>query len=452
MTFNIPSFRMDWLESQIKSLNKRAAKLGSSPISMDVTGHHFTSVKVNPLDEISPFEMVDIRINEVEIDGQAPVLNGWKFLAVVEHITGENGNKNFFRAIPESDIPERYRTASADCEHCNLNRMRKDTYLVKHEETGEVKQVGSGCLKDFTGHSTPEMMGRLAEAIFDLFNEVSREDDGWFNEGSGISTHYQPLIGVMTAAVAVIEKFGWVSRGSTYDETGGRNGKVASADLVESHLNPMGRVFIDNPVTEQEWKRYAKTAQDVIDFVRAISEDGFSNYHNDENGEYRTVKPNGDYLWNLTAVFSEDYIRDTQIGVAVSGVTAYERHLAELNKQADWFANSKHIGEVKSRQDFNLVLRDQFHFASDYGVTHILKFSDENDNLFVWFSSRDFDSLFSEYQRLDEVQNDDDRWIENYSGNVITLKATIKEHSERDGIKQTIITRGKIMDIKTEGK
>ena len=97
-------------------------------------------------------ELTDERKNKytarfvvVDVEGVA-VVNGWKFIASVEHT--EKGN--IIRAACNIEVPERYYTSSPICEHCKSKRFRKDTYIVMNEETGEFKQVGKSCLMDFT--------------------------------------------------------------------------------------------------------------------------------------------------------------------------------------------------------------------------------------------------------------------------------------------------------------
>ena len=56
-----------------------------------------------------------------------------------------------------------------------------------------------------------------------------------------------------------------------------------------------------------------------------------------------------------------------------------------------------------------------------YGMTHLYKFVTVDGNVLVWFASSMID--------IDDVHK---------------LKGTVKDHTERDGIKQTVITRCKV--------
>lgn len=95
---------------------------------------------------------------------------------------------------------------------------------------------------------------------------------------------------------------------------------------------------------------------------------------------------------------------------------AAERHAAF--KAAD--ALSKHVGTVGDRTDFNLTLTFYTSFDGTFGTTHIHGFKDASGNVFIYKGSK----------RLDVAK-----------GEQIKFKATIKEHGERDGVKQTILAR-----------
>ena len=64
--------------------------------------------------------------------------------------------------------------AAAICEHCGLRRRRTRTYVVVHTDSGEVRQVGSGCLRDFLGGPDPERACRRAELLAAARAELDR--------------------------------------------------------------------------------------------------------------------------------------------------------------------------------------------------------------------------------------------------------------------------------------
>ena len=134
--FRIPSETLGPLRRRIEALDRRAAKLGTAPIRLWDTG-----------------ERDSAGYAFVVLQGTAPVLAGWALAAIVEH---RNGAANV-RAVSELGArldPETFGTAW--CEHCGLRRRRNATFVVVHVDSGELRQVGSGCLRDFLGGQDPD--------------------------------------------------------------------------------------------------------------------------------------------------------------------------------------------------------------------------------------------------------------------------------------------------------
>lgn len=88
---------------------------------------------------------------------------------------------------------------------------------------------------------------------------------------------------------------------------------------------------------------------------------------------------------------------------------------------------SKHVGTVKERVELNLKIERISYFDSQYGyntvTTWVFTMVDENGNCFLYKGSKH---------------------LNRREGDSIKLKATIKEHSEYKGRKQTVIQRPKV--------
>jgi hypothetical protein len=81
-------------------------------------------------------------------------------------------------------------------------------------------------------------------------------------------------------------------------------------------------------------------------------------------------------------------------------------------------AVSKHIGTVGERREFELTVNKVFSFDGTYGVTYINICKDVDGNVVIYKGSNGYEQ--------DET---------------LTVKATVKAHEERDGVKQTLIAR-----------
>jgi hypothetical protein len=143
--FRIPRDGLPPLRARIEALNRRASRLGAPPIRLAETGEHDADGQVF-----------------VVLQGTEPVLAGWALVAIVEHRGGVTSVRPVSERGGQLD-PESF--ATGRCEHCELRRRRTTTFVVVHADSGTVRQVGSGCLRDFLGGHDPERACRHAEYL-----------------------------------------------------------------------------------------------------------------------------------------------------------------------------------------------------------------------------------------------------------------------------------------------
>ena len=120
----------------------------------------------------------------------------------------------------------------------------------------------------------------------------------------------------------------------------------------------------------------------------------------------------------------EQIAEKNNLGFWVEGYVAniVEELKIEASKDPDEVP-SEYIGNVGDKIETELVLEKVRGFYSTYGYTYVYCFKKDND-VVVWKTQKGLD--------LEE-------------GGKVKVKATIKEHSEYDGVKQTYITRAKVL-------
>lgn len=155
MKYAIYEGNIDRLEKKLKRISNKCKAYGCD-FHYEQTGEEFRELK----DEKGNKHTA--RFVLVEAEGTA-IINDWEFIAELEHT--ENGN--IITGVAGVEVPERYYTSKPMCEHCNSKRFRKNTYIVRNKQTGEFKQVGKSCLKDFTH-------GMSAEAVTQYMAEYSK--------------------------------------------------------------------------------------------------------------------------------------------------------------------------------------------------------------------------------------------------------------------------------------
>lgn len=117
-------------------------------------------------------------------------------------------------------------------------------------------------------------------------------------------------------------------------------------------------------------------------------------------------------------------------------ITFAERDVIKEEERKRKAEKKGYVGEVKERRDFTVTLNATFDFDTKFGSMTIYKFEDENENTVVWKTSA---AIFIESE-------DGSRSIR--KGDVVTIRATVKEHSTFRDEPQTVISRAKL--IKTE--
>lgn len=376
------------VEEKFADLAKRAAKLGCEAPTYTV---------VRSADEPNEYGFVE-RVAYVTVQGEAPRLEGWAIVAILDHKTTTG---TLVKAISERYlVPEQYQEADADCDHCGYRRKRNDTFLLRHED-GQWAQVGRNCLEDFVGNDPLEAI-RLADeyASINLFFSEHGHGSSW-------SSPYLRAKRYLATVAKVIETYGWLSRGAAWDQ--GREGQ-ASADVA------------------LEWQTIA--AKTLDDQKRRKLSPETSHYEQAENAiawcrdELAAKSHHSDYEHNLVTVIADDVIHVDNVGIAASLLPVHKRELERKARQQFNGDASEWIGEEGDRLDFGTVtVLSDYSFEGYYGLTTIFKFADADGNLLTWFTSSSQD-------------------IE--PGDVVELRGTIKEHKTYKGKKETQLTRCRV--------
>src|SRR5690606_4215963 len=111
-----------------------------------------------------------IVLDAIRVEGTPPTAPGYQFIAKLEHLQNEDGSyTNVLKTVPgfEGEIPAKYRQAGPNCEVCNRNIYRKETFLVRNIETGEIIQAGRDDLALYTGFSEAEQLANYTSAYAD---------------------------------------------------------------------------------------------------------------------------------------------------------------------------------------------------------------------------------------------------------------------------------------------
>ena len=397
MKTTVPLFKQEIIKAKTEQLNKLAARHGFQPISLQWGAK--TTMTVWTKDDVG--REFETEVEAIHLTVEAPVWSlpgGWRLLAVLEHGSGDV----IIRAAGEQPDGKlaRWHGAESYCEVCHTRRRRNKTIIIE-DENGKQMQVGTSCVRPFLGIDPEAVLSMTANyiALIDII------DDDDFDLKQVRETEVLNPLDVLSMAVHIINEAGYTSRrkATMYEHP--------TANFVEAAL-----ISYDGwgKPSEDEENRAAQ----VLNWMTNIpSDDAVQN----------------DYLYNLKALASREYWKFEHIGLATSAVAAYMRREAEKAEQAA--RPSNWVGEVKQRLTFHLTYK-RLAFASDSrcGVTFGHVFEDAQGNIFFWTTSNNgfFDA--------------DGGWVEFEPGMQLTMKATIKAHETYRDVKQTIITRCKVIE------
>jgi hypothetical protein len=339
-----------------------------------------------------PCEVIGFEVlTELIVEGDAPCLEGWRFLATLTWDAGAFVP----RCVPGFDgVITADQVREGVCDHCGTVRQRRDTYLVENAETGVRQQVGSTCIKDFLGHSVSAAMDLHGDSLDEVEElcRAARCEVAW------------TVRTVVARAVRVIGEYGFVSVEKAEIERREPTGR-----LVRCALDPGCRADRELEARTRPAEADYQAADVIVAWVM----------EQDANGNQ--------YLLSLQSVVAAGTVSSRNAGLMASSVAAYNKATQErIEREAR--PVSQHVGTLKERRMFVLTILREIPIDSDYGVRPLYVMRDPDGNLLKWFAST--------WQGANTPESP--RWE---PGVRVTVKATVVGHEEYKGVRQTMINR-----------
>ncbi len=380
-TYTIRSIFMSEFEARVASTNKIAKRLNVAEIESEF-GEVYSVVRVvNGQKEREYYVDVTIR-------GEYPSNKGWSFLTQLDHAT------NLVRSNNETN--HRHLLGDTTCDHCNSNRQRNVTYVIQNEETKEEIRVGGSCLKYYLPTKSIDSLATFYVAISEF-----GEEDSW---GRGSSKPVYNALQIVSWAAMYVEHNG------SYH--GGGITRQWVMNMINAQTKEM-REERDAMLAEYNYDKCEEQAKEILEWVA-------------------NQEATNDFMHNVIASCTAPFVEYKQTGFIAAAIVAYnkakEREILaklEAERKAD-LPESEHVGTVKKRENFTVTLEKTIVTEGYYGDTFIHRFRDEQNNLIIWFGTK-------------RLRNNDNDKIE--TGETVTIKATVKEHSEFRDEKQTIVQR-----------
>lgn len=327
--FHIYEEQMEKLKKKLVRFEKKA-KIHNIPFSWKELGTEFETT-----------EDGTFKIFKLEIDAERIELDGWKFIAVIDHLS----DGNIVRNITDKALPKEYWTIKGNCQHCHTNRKRKYTIILENEN-GDLIQVGRSCLSAYTGIEDIHQIAGFYETLEDMILEGPGPARG------EVYIHRNSLLNI---AYQLVEKEG-------YRPTSEMNLSTVSQALDHYYYDKEKEDIIEAK------KELEPVIEEIVNWIQTNTSDS-------------------DYIWNLKRSCSEPFLSPKYTGIAVSSISAYKKHLAYQEKQKmvkKEKAKSNYIGTIKERLETEVLIEKVFFYDTQWGVTFINKMVDQNGNIIVW--------------------------------------------------------------------
>lgn len=359
-TYHIPEENLAALTADLEALNRRAAKLGvpgltiqtGEPTEEEYTPRdpHTGSKRRDPITG-EPVVLVRLRY-PVTVSGEMPVLDGWEFVAT---LVLEDGGV-IVRSAPGQECPPEYReeTTATTCDHCNARRRRLSTYVVRHQESGEYKRVGSTCVQDFLGGKDPHKLADLAERVMVFLGNLQDPDEMW--TGGNVEPRWN-LRRLLEVTSLVMRLHGWTSKGQVYDQGWG----VATATQVVTYLWPGCDAD----------RKFIRETGATTDVDAAAAEAALAWAEEDLLGQDNL----NDYQHNLAVIVRTGSARIKDMGLACSLLRAHQRVLeGERRQEAEARRQEEAKPAPEGREEVQGVILRTDIKANGYGERLVMTF------------------------------------------------------------------------------
>lgn len=383
--FELSAYELEMTREKIAKINARCANRGI-PGGLNVEWREETKKEKNEFGVT-----IESIVYPTKITGIAPKLPDWEFVATLDY---DQHAGLIVRTYPGVNSIDRSELREGFCDHCQTDRYRKTTYVMRNTGTGEQVQVGSSCIKDFTGWAAlPYTFDRMAKDV--------EEFSGGFGGGArDVST-----LTVLSVAWACVTEFGYV-----------RSREIgATVDRVRDVIDPPKKISEDYRAELMRLSAYADELSGKGEELRTwILSDEFSG--------------TSEYVLNLKSIARAELISSRNYGILCSAPQAWARHLEKtfIQKVEKAESHSVHVGEIGERWALTLTVESERYIETAYGSSTLYKLSDASGNVFSWFASS---------PKLDGMV-----------GERVSLTAGIKAHKDWKGNAETALTRCTLMD------
>lgn len=342
--YKVIKFELPELEKRVRAIGRKLDKYGMN-WHFEVLGESAERVNVYRYDEVNHYQVkvggTVLDVMSYSFDMETLKLGEWSPVAVIEHmaLTDAAGTQNMVHTINNAEPLPGWWTADSKCEHCTSNRRRNKTVMLQ-DASGAYKQVGTSCIREFTGIDAADIISLYA-SVGDIYQEELR-----LTEERVPKSPYTGTVNYLAHCIKMISENGYNKEVTKYK---------AHESARTSHATP--------ELTAQ--------AQAIIDFyaVTDFDNDGFNN--------------------NIKTALTCEYSKIS--GFVAYAPIAYQKALeviAERERKDAENAVSEWQGTPGEKITTDVEYVRSYSYESDYGrygtTQYIHIFKDAAGNVYKW--------------------------------------------------------------------
>ncbi len=401
----IPESTLETRLKQLVPINRHAKKLNFNDFTIERTGafedRNMVLTHVD-FDGNEKNHSEIIRWVEIIVTGDDVIIGDWKFLAQIDHqFTEEQKYVNIVNNFTNIPVAKQYINVAPNCEHCNHKRTRSKTYIVQHVKTGEMKQVGSTCVKDFTGYANPNSIFNFF-AKFDSFRMDIFDEEQYYTGGYSFDQRYDTEDYTRIAIEFIINN-GFKSRNKCeFDES-------PTSDYVRDEM----KIWMSQHTSHPEYAEKNFSERGAKLFKYAFSE-YLDNLKNSDRNDFEE---------QMYAFLSDKSFPQKSGGIMTYVAFDIKQKFEKAQQPKRDPSKSIHVGELKQRfeREVTMVYSGEYYSQFTDSQLPMYRFLDADGNIFIWFASN---------------------WNFDMEVNTTTsVKMTVKKHDTYKGTKQTYVNR-----------
>lgn len=377
----------------LAKVNKNAAKLGVPPLEIASKN----KVTMRQATKLAPA----VFGFEVVLKGQPVKINGWEFLASVEHAGGNGNALRFVPGMEDARVKQFATSSGRNCDFCHSNRDRNNTYIIRSVESGDLKQVGGQCLQKYIGDNARKL-AKFSFHMDEFVGGLTGDRDG--NGSSGVaSTDVQTAV---AAAIIVVGKYGFIRSGEPN----------ATSSIVAAGLFRYGS------------KEFREEHEDVIAEIESLPNGDAATKADDMLSWFASLPEDSkesSYMISLESIINSGIVTPRSVGL-ISSLPAVHYRATAVAKDKEERVPSNWVGDVGAKISATkvTVLSATFH-DGNYGQYQLVNMKDDSGNVYTWFNTSN--------GTMD-------------SGKQYTIVGKVKKHDEYQGTKKTVLSHVKFND------